>query len=73
MLHVCVHVTRIYSPYRRAVRISTRVEEGFFLSYLFQETSKGIGLERAICAIFEDVFMSILATPAWTFILRLPF
>lgn len=43
------------------------------LSYLLQGTSKGIGLERAICAIFEDVFMSILATPAWTFILHSPF
>lgn len=29
------------------------------LSYLWRETSKGIGLERAICAIFEDVFMSV--------------
>jgi len=48
-----------------------RDEEGFPLSYLSQEMSKGIGLERAICAISEDVFMSILAMPAWTFYITL--
>ena len=39
-----------------------RDEEGFPLVSLWRRTEKGIGLERAICAIFEDVFMSVSRT-----------
>jgi len=56
--------SRVYSPYRRVFLGETRKGS---LSYLSRETSKGIGLERAICAILEDVFMSILATPGLNF------
>lgn len=54
--YIYVGVTYTLNVSRSVYRRETKKGS---LSYLWQGTSKGIGLERAICAIFENVFMSV--------------